>query len=93
MESARSMEDKVEEDKYRLEMVVGAHPPELQERLKPETYPLKSGNIQLDRCPSCGVPLTVAAHHWDMETGVITNPGNGIRMALFGLARAGSCPQ
>jgi hypothetical protein len=79
-------EEKVGEDKYQLEMWVSAHPPELQERLKLNTYPLKPGDIHLDRCPSCGVPLAVAAHRWDIDTGVITNPGNGIRMALFGPA-------
>jgi hypothetical protein len=77
-------EKQVGEDKYQLEMWVSEHPPELQERLKLKAYPLKPGDIQLERCPKCGIPLAVAAYKWDPDTGSIRNPENGVRMALFG---------
>ena len=89
MEAASGRECTVEEkqigeDKFQLEMWVGEHPPELQERLKLKAYPLKPGDLVLERCPKCGVPLAVAAYHWNLETGTITHPQTGVRMALFG---------
>jgi hypothetical protein len=72
------------DDKYQLDVYVGSHPPELQERLKPRRYDYKPGNLKLERCTSCGIPLDVAAYHWDLDAGTITTPEKGRRMALFG---------
>ena len=74
------------EGRYLVEVKVGTHPPELQERLKARRYPLKPGNIRLERCGGCGVPLEIARYRWDLARGTITDPRTGMRMAIFGPA-------
>ncbi len=73
-------------DEYEVTGRVGRHPVELQERLKPKTYPVKPGDVRFERCPSCNLPLDIARFRWDLERGVITNPETGRRMAIFGPA-------
>ncbi len=89
MEAASGRECTVEtqsigEDKYRLDIHVGMHPPELRERLKPRRHDYKPGDLKLERCRICGIPLDVAAYRWDLDAGTITTPRMGRRMALFG---------
>lgn len=89
MEAASGRECKVEtealgDDKYRLLITVGTHPPELRERLQHKRYAVKPGDVSLERCPSCGVPRDVATYRWDLEKGTIVTPKMGRRMALFG---------
>jgi hypothetical protein len=89
MEAASGRECTVKEEKtgenlYQLDIWVGTHPPELKERLKSKVYPLLPGSVEMDRCPSCGTPLAVSAHRWDMGTGIITDPATGTRKALYG---------
>ncbi len=74
------------EDTYRLELTVGRHPVELEERLARRKYAYKEGSIRMERCPACGVPRGVARCRWDLENGTITDPDTGRRMALFGPA-------
>lgn len=74
----------IDEDTYRFTIKAGSHPPELKERLGRKKYIQESGNIVLERCPSCGIPLGVARCQWDLEEGVITNRDSGRRMAIFG---------
>lgn len=74
------------EGRYLIEVKVGTHPPELQERLKAHHYPLKPGDIDLERCERCGVPLEISRYHWDIAHGAITDPRTGMRMAIFGPA-------
>jgi len=65
---------------------IGEHPIELSERLGTRTYKFKPGDIPLDRCRKCGVPLDVARCRWSLETGIIIDPDSGRRMAIFGPA-------
>lgn len=78
--------EKIDEDTYRLELTVGSHPVELEERLARRKYAYKPGRIEMERCPECGVPRGVARCRWDTEKGTITDPDTGRRMALFGPA-------
>lgn len=82
-ECATSVKE-IDKDKYLLEMYVGTHPPELKEHLKPTTYPIKPGDVKLERCPSCGIPLAVTEYNFDMGTGIISHPETGTRMAFYG---------
>lgn len=72
------------EDTYKVEVYPGEHPVELAERLQRRRYDFKPGDITFERCPECGVPRDVAAHAWDLEGGVITDPATGRRKAIFG---------
>lgn len=78
--------EKLDDSTYRLEITVGHHPVELEERLARRQYGRKPGNIELPRCRSCGVPLGVARCRWDLVRGIITDPETGRRMTLIGPA-------
>jgi len=76
--------EKTGEDTYRFDIKAGPHPPGLKERLGRKKYVHKSGNITLERCPTCGIPLEVARWRWDLIDGTITDQDTGRRMAIFG---------
>jgi len=72
------------ENTYRIEVYEGEHPVGLKERLQRKKYGLKPGDIGYARCSECGLPLEVSRHRWDLERGVILDPGTGRRRAFFG---------
>ncbi len=74
----------VDEATYSFTIRAGSHPTELKERLGRKKYLQKSGNIALERCPSCGIPLGVARCQWDLDKGIITDRDSARRMAIFG---------
>jgi len=76
--------DEIERDEYEVAVFPGAHPVELADRLKRKRYDSKPGDIEYDRCGECGVPLVVSYRKWDTDTGSITDPATGRRMAIFG---------
>jgi hypothetical protein len=72
------------EEAYRTEVYPGEHSLELKERLKRRRYDFKPGEITYERCPECGIPLTVSRRFWDLDRGTITDQETGRRMAIFG---------
>jgi hypothetical protein len=78
--------ERIDEDTYRLELTVGRHPVELEERLTRRKYAYREGEVRVEKCPACGVPRVVARCVWDLENGIITDPTTGRRMALIGPA-------
>jgi hypothetical protein len=82
----RVIREKVGENEYMVTNVAGEHPVELSGMLKTGTCTFTPGDISLDRCDECGVPLLVGAYKWDLDEGIIVNPQTGRRMALFGPA-------
>jgi len=73
----------VADDVCLLSVHPGEHPIGLRERLKKRRYSFKGGDISYERCPSCGVPLSVARCTWSLEEGTIIDPDTGRRMAFF----------
>lgn len=70
---------------YSFRAYPSGHPVELKERLqRKKRYQFKKGDIAFERCQTCGVPLEVSRHEWDMSRGLVINPETGRRMALFG---------
>jgi hypothetical protein len=59
-------------------------PEELQERLQLKKYDYVEGDIELERCPSCGGPSAFSAYSWDTKRGVIETAATGRRVALLG---------
>jgi hypothetical protein len=72
------------DNQYHITCRVGSHPVELKERLQFRDYQYKPGDIDLKRCPSCGVPLDVAYYNWDLAEGTVRHPETGRRMAIVG---------
>ena len=81
-ESCASYE-RIGEDHFKVTCRIGKHPVELSGRLERRRYPYKPGDLRLERCPSCGVPLKVAEYRWDLEAGTITHPESRRRMTII----------
>ncbi len=60
------------------------HPLELKERLKKKRYPFKAGDIVFERCDGCGLPVELGRYEWRPDKGIINDPDNGWRMAIYG---------
>ncbi len=69
---------------YRVTNRIGPHPVELSDRLAPPRYSYKPAMLDLERCPTCGIPRRVASCRWDLDSGIITDPETGRRMAIYG---------
>jgi hypothetical protein len=69
---------------YEFTARFSGHSEALEERLKLRSYKHRDGDIELERCPSCGGPATLASYQWLLEDGVIRNKATGRRLALIG---------
>jgi len=59
-------------------------PSGMEERLAAPPVKTKPGNLSYKRCPSCGLPIEMAAFSWDTERGIIRNIESGMRFAFMG---------
>lgn len=75
--------EEIGDDCYRVAAYPAPHPVALKERLQAKRYPFKPGDIALERCSNCGLPLGLSHYRWDLERGIITDPDNGRRMAIY----------
>ena len=75
--------DQIGEDTYAVTTYPGSHPVELKERLKRKRYEFKPGDIDLERCSTCGIPLDVGRCRWDLDAGTIIDGLTGRRMAIY----------
>jgi hypothetical protein len=78
--------EEITSNTFEVKNYIGSHPIELSERLQSPEYAYKDGDIYLERCPHCHIPLDVAACKWNLELGTISDPSTGRRMAIFGPA-------
>ena len=78
--------EKVSPDIYDITGHVSKHPMELKGRLQTKPYTHKAGDIELERCSTCGGPMALSQYEWDMGRGVIENRSSRRRMAMLGPA-------
>ena len=78
--------DKVSADVFDITGHVSKHPMELKERLQTKPYTHKAGDIELERCSTCGGPKALSQYEWDLDRGVVENKSTGRRMAMLGPA-------
>ena len=71
------------EHEYRLTMRPGEHRARLVDDGQRALGAPKAGELKHKRCAACGIPLGVARCRWDLDTGVIVDPGTSRRMAIF----------
>jgi len=76
--------ERLEDGWYRLRATNSGLPVEEPERLGIRYYPLKPGNVVMERCGRCRAPLALSTMDWDVEAGTILDRSSGRRMALFG---------
>ena len=76
---------------YMVTATPGKEPEEeLSARPRPKTLPCMPGDIRLEACPECGVPIVpmdFRDYRWGLEEGTITGNATGRRMASMGMER------
>lgn len=78
---------KVTPDEYIYTSQRTQYPAILKEKLRMPVYEHKDGDIELERCGTCGCPSEVASYEWNVQKGKITNRQTGRRMVLLGPAQ------
>ncbi|WP_287154312.1 hypothetical protein [Candidatus Solincola tengchongensis] len=73
------------EDLYEITCYVSSHPEELKGRLKFRHFPVREGDVELERCKSCGGPLALSNYRWHPERGIILGSTTGKRMIMTGM--------
>lgn len=56
----------------------------LKEKMRIYEYLHRDGDIEFERCGTCGCPKAFSDYYWDLEKGIIVNGKAGRRMALLG---------
>jgi hypothetical protein len=59
-------------------------PETLKEKLRTVPHRHREGDIELERCPTCGVPAALSAFRWHLDRGLVVNSYTGRRMAMLG---------
>ncbi len=60
------------------------YPEELKEKLQTSTYHHRDGDIELERCGTCGLPAALSGFRWYLDRGLIANKFSGRRLAILG---------
>ena len=71
-------------DVYELRSFPSPHPAELKERMQLSEYRHLGGDIDLERCPSCGGPIELSRYSWDLDEGIIMDETTSRRMIMPG---------
>lgn len=73
---------------YQATVFRAGSPPELKKRLRWKGYQKEftSGDIELERCSTCGSPAALAGFRWHFDRGVIKSTWTHRRMAMLGPA-------
>ena len=69
---------------YYLRAFPCKHPDELKGRMIQEYYEHSKGDIELERCGTCGGPKLLSTYHWYLDRGVITEEVSKRRVAVMG---------
>ncbi|MDY6796618.1 MAG: hypothetical protein SWK76_15265 [Actinomycetota bacterium] len=69
---------------YEFTTSVSASSRELEERLPLPVYSDKEGDIELERCGTCGVPKAMSDFEWRIGPGLIVSRKTGQRMVVIG---------
>ena len=77
---------KVSPNAYEVTIAPDKNPPETRRRLGWKGYKkkYKQGDIQLERCATCGGPKGLFEFQWDLDAGVIRSTSSGRRMVMIG---------
>jgi len=76
--------EEVSPDLYEIRVFPSPHPKELSKRLWFEPYHHREGDLELERCPTCGGPKILGGYQWYSDRGVIVNKTTRRRMAIQG---------
>jgi hypothetical protein len=76
--------EKISQDLYEFKTRWTEYPEILKEKLRIRPYHHRDGDIELERCATCGVPAALSGFRWYLDRGLIVNKHNGRRMAILG---------
>jgi hypothetical protein len=71
-------------DVYEFKTHWDKYPLVLNEKMRLVEYHHSEGDLDLERCPSCGAPKSYTAYEWFPEKGLIRNRATKHRMVLVG---------
>jgi len=74
--------EEVSPDLYEIRVFPSPHPKELSKRLWFEPYHHREGDLELERCPTCGGPKILGGYQWYSDRGVIVNKTTRRRMSI-----------
>lgn len=60
------------------------YPEELKEKLQTSPHHHRDGDIELERCATCGLPVALSGFRWYLDRGLIVNKYSGRRLAILG---------
>jgi len=60
------------------------YPEVLKEKLQTSPHRHRDGDLELERCTTCGVPAALSGFRWHLDRGLIINGHTGRRMAMLG---------
>lgn len=69
---------------YRLTAFPSPHPKELKGRMRWKHYSHRKGDLELERCATCGAPAALSENRWHLDRGIIVNKVTQRRMAVMG---------
>jgi len=69
---------------YDITAFPSEHPEELKGRIVLFPYHHKDGDLELERCGTCGGPKALSSYKWDLDNGIIAHRETGRRMAVQG---------
>jgi hypothetical protein len=69
---------------YNLTTFPSPHPEGLKGRMRWERYSHGKGDLELQRCKTCGGPKALSENHWYLDRGVVVNAKTKRRMAVMG---------
>ena len=75
---------KVGPDTYYITSFPAEHAEELKERMWLQRYYHKPGDVELEKCATCGAPKKLSQYVWHLKRGVIQNRISKRRMVLIG---------
>jgi hypothetical protein len=76
--------EEVSNDLYKITSSPSPHLEELKERLWFEPYQHRDGDLELERCATCGCPKVLGGYQWFPDRGIIINKTTRRRMSISG---------
>lgn len=76
--------ERLSQNSYKVTASPSPRPEVLEQKMHARAYHHKDGDIDLERCPSCGGPRVLSDYQWHLDRGVITNRAKGRRMIMMG---------
>ncbi len=69
---------------YNITAFPSEHPQELKGKMLLLPYYHKDGDMELEKCETCGSPTALSWYYWDLDVGIIAHKKNGRRMVIQG---------